>query len=345
MAWSLALANGIGLLAGAVMDAVLGDPRRLHPVAGYGRAVAAIERRMYRPTRLAGAQFAAVAVGVPVAAGCLATWASRRRPPLRAALMAAVTWAALGGRSLRDQAQRMAAEVAAGDLAAARARLPNLCGRDPSDLGREELCRATLESVAENTCDAVVAPLAWAAVAGLPGVMGYRAVNTLDAMVGHRSPRYARFGTASAWLDDLANLAPSRATAILTAIAAPHVGGDRGAALRTWLRDGHRHPSPNSGQSEAAMAGALGVQLGGANVYDGRIEVRPALGRGRASNPEDLNRAARICAQVTMLATAMAVGHLIASPARRRLAAAGLRASRCALRRPGDLHCPSVLRR
>ncbi len=155
------------------------------------------------------------------------------------------------------------------------------------------LARATVESVAENTSDAAVAPLFWGAVAGLPGLLGYRAVNTLDAMVGHRSPRYARFGEASARLDDVANWIPARLTAALTVACAPLAGGSASGALRTWWRDGAAHPSPNSGRCEAALAGALGLRLGGRNVYGsaGRGPAvpgrRPSAGAGgrRTSGP------------------------------------------------------------
>src|SRR5262249_48224186 len=151
----------------------------------------------------------------------------------------------------------------------------------------------TVESVAENTADAVVGPLFWGAVAGLPGLVGYRAVNTLDAMVGHRSARYAEFGTAAARADDVANLIPSRLTAAAFVAGAPLVGGGRVRAGWVWLRDGNRHPSPNAGQCEAAMAGALGVRLGGRNVYSGRVEERPSLGDGPPPVPADVYRAVR----------------------------------------------------
>jgi adenosylcobinamide-phosphate synthase len=200
----------------------------------------------------------------------------------------------------------MADRLAAGDLPAARSQLPNLCGRDPAALEAPELARATVESLAENTSDAVVAPLFWGAVAGVPGIVGYRAINTLDAMVGHRSPRYARFGTASARLDDAANLAPSRLTAALTAGAAPLVGGSPSRSLHTWMRDGSRHPSPNSGQCEAAAAGALGVQLGGRNVYGSRVEERPLLGEGSPPSPADVRRAATLSVAVGLAAVALA---------------------------------------
>ena len=261
-ALALAAADAGGLVGGVLLDAAFGDPRRLHPVAGFGRAAGALERRMYAPGRAAGARYVAVAVGVPVALALAATLATRRRPWLRAGLTAATTWAVLGGRTLRREAGLVADSLADGDLAAARQRLPHLCGRDPSTLDESELARATVESVAENSSDAEVAPLVWGALAGLPGLVGYRAVNTLDAMVGHRSARYRRFGTAAARLDDLANLAPARLTAALTVPAARTVGGSWRGALRTWLRDGSRHPSPNAGRCEAAMAGALGIRLG-----------------------------------------------------------------------------------
>jgi adenosylcobinamide-phosphate synthase len=236
-------------------------------------------------------------------------------------LVAVTTWTVVGGTSLRRESAAMAAELAQGDLPAARARLPHLCGRDPSTLDEAELARATVESVAENASDAVVAPLAWGAVAGLPGLVGYRAVNTLDAMVGHRSARYQHFGTPAARLDDLANLAPSRATAALTALLAGQVGGSRRDALRVWLRDGGRHPSPNAGQCEAAMAGALEVRLGGRNVYAGRVEDRPVLGDGMPPDVEDIRRAARLCGAVSVAALALGAGHAATAPWRWRLIA------------------------
>src|SRR5207248_527211 len=161
-------------------------------------------------------------------------------------------------------------------------RLPALCGRDPAGLAVAGLARAAIESVAENTCDAAVAPLLWGAAFGLPGLLGYRAVNTLDAMVGHRDARYARFGWACARLDDAANLLPARITALLAATLAAAAGGSPRRALRVLRRDGSAHPSPNAGRCEAAFAGALGVRLGGTNVYAGVAERRGLLGDGGA---------------------------------------------------------------
>ncbi|GAA4925763.1 cobalamin biosynthesis protein [Actinoplanes utahensis] len=291
-------ADAAGLVAGYLLDAAIGDPRRLHPVAGYGTAAGALERRVYRPHRRAGAVFTTIAVGVPVLAGLAASRATRRHPAARFAVTAAATWTVLGGRTLRREARIMAGHLETGDLPAARGRLNHLCGRDPSALDEPELARATVESVAENTSDAVVAPLLWGALLGPAGLLGYRAANTLDAMVGHRSTRYARFGTPSARLDDALNLVPSRLTGLLTAAVAPLAGGTPRETLRVWRRDRGDHPSPNAGQCESAMAGALGVRLGGRNVYFGRSETRPFLGDGPRPSAAHLRRAARVSGAV-----------------------------------------------
>jgi adenosylcobinamide-phosphate synthase len=298
--------DAVGLLCGFALDAVLGDPRRWHPVGGFGRAAAAVEKPLYAPHRRAGAVYATVTVGAPVAAGAALAVLTRHRPAARAVLTAAATWTVLGGRSLRREAGVMAAALERDDVPAARARLHHLCGRDPAALDPSELARATVESVAENTSDAVVAPLFWGAVAGLPGLLGYRAANTLDGMVGHRSPRYARFGTPAARLDDLLNLVPSRLTALLMVVAAPLVGGRPAEALRVWRRDRADHPSPNAGQCESAAAGVLGVRLGGRNVYSGRSEVRPLLGDGPRPDASHIRRAARLCGAVALAAAALA---------------------------------------
>ena len=329
-----------GMLLGAALDALVGDPRRCHPVAAYGRAVGAVERRMHNDGRAAGVAFTAVCAGAPVLAGVALQRATRGRPIARTALTAVATWAVLGGTTLRREAAAMGGALDRGDLAAARARLPHLAGRDPSVLDAAGLARATVESVAENTSDAVVAPLVWGALGGVPGLLGYRAVNTLDAMVGHRSPRYRRFGWASARLDDAVNLVPARFTAALTVAAAPVVGGSRRESWRVWRRDGRAHPSPNSGHCEASAAGALGVRLGGRNVYAGRTEDRPGLGDGPPPSIVDVGRAARLSRAVAAGALVLTVGHVAARPLRRRLYAAvgdrlGHRSGGAAVRSPG----------
>jgi adenosylcobinamide-phosphate synthase len=283
-----------GLLAGAIADALLGDPRRGHPVAWYGRAVAAAERHTYRDSRAAGAAFTAAAVAVPVGIGI-----ALPRGPVSVAV---ATWTVLGGTSLTREAAALHDLLERDDLPGARRRVTHLVGRDTAGLGAKEIARAGVESVAENTSDAVVAPLVWGAVAGVPGLLGYRAVNTLDAMLGHRSPRYLRFGWAAARLDDVANVVPARLTAALVAV----VGGRPAATWRVVRRDARRHPSPNSGWCEAAYAGALGLRLGGANGYGGRVEVRPSLGDGRPAEPDDLARSARLLQRTTASAAVLA---------------------------------------
>jgi len=297
-----------GLLLAAAADDVLGDPRRAHPVAGFGAAAAALERCWYADSRIRGSWHVAVLVGAVATLGIGAERLGHRYPLIGLLGTAAAGWAVLGGASLAGHGDRLAAELAAGDLAAARARLPCLCGRDPALLDAAGMARAGTESMAENTSDAVVAPLLWGAVAGVPGLLGYRAVNTLDAMIGYRSPRYRRFGWTAARLDDLANLVPARVSALLVAVLAPAVGGSPAAALCTWRRDAGRHPSPNAGPVEAAAAGALGVTLGGRTVYRHGIEQRPRLGTGPAPGPGDLRRAVRLSRVVSLAAAALAAG-------------------------------------
>ena len=297
----------LGLALGVLADAVFADPRRGHPVAGFGRAAAALEARLYADDVRRGAVFTGIAVAGPVAAGAMVQRVARRRPVLGTLVTAAATWAVLGGTSLAREGQAMASSLEAGDLPAARHRLRNLCARQAGGLGAAELTRATVESLAENTSDAVVAPLVWGAVAGVPGLLGYRAVNTLDAMVGYTSPRYLRFGRVPARLDDLVNLLPARLTAGLTVLAAAVVGGHPITAWRVLRRDGGRHPSPNAGRPEAAAAGALGLRLGGANQYHGTVERRPELGDGRAPDIPDLRRAVRLGRVVGGLAAMVCV--------------------------------------
>lgn len=299
--WSLAG----GLVAGSVLDAVFADPPRGHPVAAFGRAATAIEARTYAPARSRGCMHAAACLLTAAAPAVAAHRLSRGRPVLRLAVTAAVSWSVTGAASLAQEAERLALALESGDVAAARARLPSLCGRDPAHLGPSALARAAIESVAENTCDAALAPLVWGAAAGVTGLAVYRAVNTLDAMVGHRCTRYRDFGWAAARLDDVANAVPARLTGLLTAACAPVVGGRAGHALRTMWAFGAAHPSPNAGRCEAAFAGALGVRLGGTNVYGGVAEDRPVLGTGRMPTAADIRRAVRLSRAVTSAAVCL----------------------------------------
>lgn len=293
-----------GAALGFLGDLAAGDPRRGHPVAAFGRAAAAVERRLWRDHRGSGALHTALcaggaAAGAAVLARTVRGFTGRRRTTADAALTAAATWAVLGGTSLVREARVIGDALAAGDVDAARERLPHLCGRDPQALDAQQIARAVVESVAENTSDAVVGALVWGAVAGVPGLVGFRAVNTLDAMVGHKSARYRRFGWAAARLDDVAGWPGARLTAALAALAGPDPRG----AWRAWRDDGGRHPSPNAGPVEAAFAGALGVRLGGTLAYAGRVEHRPVLNPGgRPVAAADIPRAIRLSRQVSALA-------------------------------------------
>lgn len=289
-----AVARPLGLVLGVLADAVLADPARWHPVAGFGRMASAVERRLYADDVMHGAVFAAASVAVPVVAGQVVERATRKRPVLATLATAAATWAALGGTSLAREGLAMARCLEEGQLPQARYRLRNLCARDAAGLDTDGLARATVESLAENTSDAVVAPLLWGALAGVPGLLGYRAVNTLDAMVGYRNARYLRFGRVSARADDLANVVPARVTAAATMAVSPLFGRSPRATFGVVRRDGRRHPSPNAGYPEAAAAGALGVRLGGSNAYHGMTETRPELGDGRAPQVGDIRSAVRL---------------------------------------------------
>lgn len=277
-------ARAAGLLLGHVADRAFGDPRRGHPVAGFGRAAAALERATYADSRRRGIVFEVVLVGGVTAAA----WAVERhirRPATRIAVTAVATWCVLGGRSLEREAQAVSDLLTADDLPGARRQVRNLVGRDTSNLSADEVARAVIESVAENCSDAVVTSYVWGAVAGVPGLLGHRAVNTLDAMVGHHSDRYERFGWAAARCDDLVGLPGSRLAGLLTVAAGP----DRAGAVTAWRRDAAGHPSPNAGVIEASVAGALGIRLGGTNTYYGnRTEHRALMGHGRPPAPADI---------------------------------------------------------
>ncbi len=302
--------RAVGLVLGFGLDVGLGDPQRWHPVAGFGRVAGALERRLYADARLPGVVHVGLLVGGAGALGVVAERRARCAGPLaETALTALATWTVLGGRSLEREAHLVAAMLAADDLPGARRRVTHLVGRDPARLDEADVVRATIESVAENTSDAVVAPLLAGGVAGVPGLLAYRAANTLDAMVGHRTPRLRRFGWAAARFDDLLNLLPARVAALSAALAAPLVGGSPRRALVAWHRDAAGHPSPNAGPVEASFAGALGVTLGGVNVYEGRTEDRHTLGDGAAPALADVPRATRL-ARATNLMTLTAAATL-----------------------------------
>ena len=292
------MSRPLAAAAGIAADRLIGEPPiGPHPVALLGTLLQQIERRLYADRRSAGIFHAAIGVAIGTAAGALC----------RSTCLA--TYVAVAGRALGDAAGAIDTALSAGDLDRARALLPTLVGRDPDGLNEAEVCRAVVESVAENTVDAVVAPALWAAVAGAPGALVHRTVNTMDAMVGHRDERYSRYGWASARLDDAAAWVPARLTAALVLGCRPRAARRVVGVVR---RDAPGHPSPNSGVAEAAFAAALGLRLGGESSYGGQVEVRATLGDGRPAGRDDIGRAVRLSRDVSVaLACLLAVAGLV----------------------------------
>lgn len=299
-----------GLTLGWVADQLVGDPTRWHPVAGLGSLARALETRTYAAHRAHGVAHLTLTV-VPLTGAAVALErATRRHTVAHTLVMAAATWTVLGGRSLTREAAAVEAQLRAGDLLAARRQVGRIVGRRTEALDESGVARACLESLAENTSDAVVAPLLWGAALGLPGLAAYRVINTLDAMIGHRSDRYLEFGWAAARLDDLLNWLPARVAGVMAAAAAPLSGGTGSptAALTAMRRDAHHHPSPNGGVIEAAFAGAIGVRLGGVNDYGGVLEDRGTLGHGRPAVAADLEPGRRLSWWVQLGSLAVAAG-------------------------------------
>jgi adenosylcobinamide-phosphate synthase len=288
-----AIATPVGLLA----DALFGEPpARWHPVARFGGLMQRIEAWTYGDERWRGGLHLVAGVAVATGAGM----AMRRLvgPAPAAAIAIAICSA---GRMLDREALAVAGllEPGAENLRAARERVGGLVGRDTATLDAGGISRAVIESVAENSVDAVTATLWWAAMGGAPAALAHRAVNTLDAMVGHRTPRYARFGWASARADDVLNWVPARVTAVAVAAVRPR----RAAAVWRAVRgDARRHPSPNGGVVEAAFAAALGLRLGGINRYGDTVEDRGTLGEGRQPAPADIASAVRLRRHATAAA-------------------------------------------
>lgn len=266
-----------------LVDRLCGEPPlRWHPLAGFGRWAGALERRLYRDAVGRGALVWALAVLPPaLAAGALGAL-----PGLGPWLGAGLLALTLGARSLDEHAQAVAAPLAAGDLPAARGMLARIVSRDTAVLDATGVARGAVESVLENGNDAICGALFWYALAGPAGAVGYRLANTLDAMWGYRNARYERYGKAAARLDDALNWLPARLTAASYALA-----GDTHAALACWRAQARHWDSPNAGPVMAAGAGALGLALGGAARYAGRVEQRPALGTGRPPAAADIGRA------------------------------------------------------
>ncbi|MDD2309319.1 MAG: adenosylcobinamide-phosphate synthase CbiB [Desulfuromonadaceae bacterium] len=271
------------ILLAILLDLLLGDPRRLpHPVQGIGWLALRIEApllRMFSNRRLAGVIAVLVVVGSTVLVGsALITGATAIHPLAGNAVSILIIYSCLATRSLHDHALAVYRQLVSGNLAEARWRVSWLVGRDTEELDEGEITRATVESVAENTVDGCTAPLLFACLGGPLGALAYKAISTLDSTFGYKNERYFQFGWGSARLDDLVNLIPARLTALLVSPAAALLGLDWKQAWEIFRRDRHNHPSPNGGQIESAVAGALGVRLGGINSYSGTPGIRPFMG-------------------------------------------------------------------
>jgi adenosylcobinamide-phosphate synthase len=257
-----------------LLDLALGDPEWFpHPVRWFG-LLTQIGERCLRPfTRGPVSEIASGALLTGSVA--LIGWAMGR--PKNVVWQVMLAWNVLATRSLLNEAHAVIGALEANNLDVARHRLARIVGRDTAHLDQTEISRAVIETLAESACDGIVAPLFWLAAGGVPCAMSYKAINTLDSMIGHREYPYRYFGRAAARLDDAANFVPARLTALGIVAAAKLEGLDARRAQRIWRRDGNNHASPNAGQSEAAMAGALGVRLGGASAYDGHLHHAPLL--------------------------------------------------------------------
>jgi adenosylcobinamide-phosphate synthase len=313
------------LLAGMAIDAAFGDMpaifRRLpHPVVLAGRAIGFFERKLNRPQRSERSrrERGAVTVAVLVGGAGAVGWVLHLlcRGSLGGALVEALAIGILlAGRSLAEHVAAVALALQRGGLAAGRAAVRHIVGRDPARLDAHGVARAAIESLAENFSDGVVAPAFWYLLLGLPGLFAYKAANTLDSMIGHASERYRAFGWAAARFDDLMNLVPARCSAVLLAAAALFVGqADAGRALRIVLRDAGKHRSPNAGWPEAAMAGALGLALAGPRHYAEAMVNDPWLGDGTArATPADIGRALQLYGVACLLLAGLVFGSWLAA--------------------------------
>ena len=298
--------TGVELAFAAVLDVAAGDPRWLpHPVKGMGAVITWVDHRIRticlseQALQIAGV---CLALGLPVAVYAVATWVIAQvtaiSPLLGTVVGIGLAYTTLAGRDLFDHVQAVLRELEAGNLTGAREAVAMIVGRDSAGLTEPEVARATVETLAESSSDGIIAPLVYLSLGGAPLALAYKAVNTLDSMIGHRDERYEHFGWASARLDDVMNWVPARLAGGFIALAAGVSTGQWHRIHESWYmlhRDGDKHASPNSGLPEAAMAGALGVQLGGTNYYDGVAHEAPLIGDGTADiTPEHIRQASRI---------------------------------------------------
>ena len=304
------------VIAALAFDALIGDPDWLwrrpgHPVAWIGALIGVLDRGLNREDRsqqqrkTAGITGTAAMVVLSAAAGILVQTTVQQLPMgnLAVALIASIF---IAQRSLYQHVARVRSAFAEGGLAGARKAVAMIVGRDPEQLDEAGICRAAIESCAENFSDGVVAPVFWLALLGLPGLIAYKTINTADSMIGHRSERYESFGWAAARLDDLVNLVPARLSAVLLASAAPIAGGAISTSLRVVRRDASKHRSPNAGWPESAMAGALGVALAGPRRYATHMVDDPFLNDEATSQvvPDDIGRALDLYAAACVIEAA-----------------------------------------
>ena len=290
------LMTALEISAAYLADLLFGDPPGYpHPVRLIGQTISLLEKKFLQWThtprmqRLSGVIMAAAIVS---GAGIL-TWATIRiagwvHPVFSSVISIFFAYTTLATRNLYDESKKVLRALEQGDLNRARKEVGFLVGRDTDHLDEKEICRALIETVSENTSDGIVAPLFYLLIGGPPLAMAYKALNTLDSMVGYRNDRYRYLGWASARGDDVANFIPSRLTALLFVLSSVLLGKSWRGAWRTTWRDGRKNPSPNSGYPEAAMAGALGIQLGGNNFYFGRVEEKLLIGEPERSIDRDV---------------------------------------------------------
>lgn len=277
-------------LGAVLLDRAFGEPRRRHPLVGFGELAQRVEALVYGPPELspsARRERGVIAVTLLLAPFTIAAWLLAWLPLIGLVVALGLLYLAIGARSLAEHAGAVAAALQAGNLALAREKVAMIVSRDTTDLDEEGISRATVESVLENGCDAIFGALFWFALTGAAGVVVYRLANTLDALWGYRTPRYLHFGWAAARLDDTLNWLPARLTALSYAL----VGPQPTLAWRCWQAQAPDWKSPNAGPVMAAGAGALGLALGGPACYHGQWQARPPLGEGLAPCAEDIGRA------------------------------------------------------
>lgn len=302
------------MAAALVLDRLLGDPEWVpHPVVGFGWLIRRLEGILSPASATPRGQLlrGVLLVGLLLAAGIIPTALvlALTRGWVRWGVMTGIFWLALAMESMKREALLVENQVTHGTLEQARRQVSRIVGRDPASLDRAGVIRAGVESVAESTSDGIIAPLFYGIVLGPAGAMAYKAVNTLDSMVGYRNQRYEYFGRASARADDLLNLIPARITGLLAVLLAPLVGGSIRRAFRIWRRDHGLHASPNSGHPEAAFAGALGIALAGPAFYEGLPEDKPWINQGATvAQARDITRSVRLMQAVAVTLMAAAVG-------------------------------------